>query len=164
MTKLDSIIKSKDITLPTKAHIVKAMVFPVVVYRYESWTVKKAEPGRIDSFKLWCWRRLLRVPWTARRAKPKENQPCIFIGRIDAEAEAAILWPPDSKSWLIGKDPGTGKDLGREEKRVTEDEIASWTQWTWIWANSGRQWKTCCSPWDQKDGTGLSDWTTTSCF
>ena len=148
----------------TMVHIVKAIVFPVVVYRCESWTIKKPEPWRIDSFKLWCWRRLLRVPWTSRRAKAKENQPCIFIGRIDAEAEAPILWPPDLKSWLTGKDPGAGKDLGQEEKRVTEDEIASRTQWTWIWANSGRQWKACCSPWGRKDGTGLSDWTTTSCF
>ena len=68
MTNLDSILKSRDITLPTKVHIVKAMVFPVVTYRYESWTIKKAEHQRIDAFKLWCWRRLLRVPWTARRS------------------------------------------------------------------------------------------------
>ena len=68
MTNLDSIFKSRDITLPTKVHLVKAMVFPVVMYGCESWTVKKAEPGRIDAFELWCWRRLLRVPWTARRS------------------------------------------------------------------------------------------------
>ena len=69
MTKLDSILKSRNITLPTKVHLVKAMVFPVVMYRYESWTIKKAEHQRIDAFELWCWRRLLRVPWTARRCK-----------------------------------------------------------------------------------------------
>ena len=68
MTNLDSILKSRDITLPTKVHLVKAMVFPVVMYGCESWTIKKAEPGRMDAFELWCWRRLLRVPWTARRS------------------------------------------------------------------------------------------------
>ena len=78
MTNLDSILKSRDITLPTKVHLVKAMVFPVIMYGYESWTVKKAERQRIDAFELWCWRRLLRVPWTARRSNqsihPKGNQ------------------------------------------------------------------------------------------
>ena len=78
MTNLDSILKSRDITLPTKVHLVKAMVFPVVIYGCESWTIKKAEHQRIDAFELWCWRRLLRVPWTARRSKrsiPKETSP-----------------------------------------------------------------------------------------
>ena len=97
MTNLDSIFKSRDITLPTKVHVVKAMVFPVVMYRCESWTTKKAECGRIDAFELWCWRRLLGVPWTARRSNQsilKEIGP----GRTDAEAETPILWPPDAKS------------------------------------------------------------------
>ena len=89
MTNLDSILKSRYIILPTKVHIVKAMVFPVVMYGCESWTMKKAEPLRIDAFKLWCWRRLLRVPWTTRllanQPVLKENQPWIFIGRTDAE-------------------------------------------------------------------------------
>ena len=101
MTNLDSIIKSRDITLSTKVCLVKAMVFPVVMYGCESWTVKKAERRSIDAFELWCWRRLLRVPWTARRSNQsilKEISPEIFIGRIDAEAEAPILLPPDSKS------------------------------------------------------------------
>ena len=84
MTNLDSILKSRDITLPTKVHLVKAMIFPVVMYGCESWTVKKAEPGRIDAFELWCWRRLLRVPWTARRSNQsilKEISPeCSFEG------------------------------------------------------------------------------------
>ena len=78
MTNLDSILKSKDITLPTKVHIVKAMVFPVITYRCESWTIKKAKHQRTDAFKLWCWRRLLRIPWTARRSNQsilKENNP-----------------------------------------------------------------------------------------
>ena len=84
----------------------------------------------INAFKLWCWRRLLRVPWTARRSvRPKGNQPWIFIGRTDAEAEAPILWPPDAKSWLIGKDPNAEKDWGQEEKGATEDEIVGWHHW-----------------------------------
>ena len=102
MTNLDSILKSRDITLSTKVHLVKAMVFPVVMYEYESWTVKKAECRRIDIFGLWCWRRLLRVPWTARRpVHPKGNQSWVFIGRTDVEAETPILCPLDAKSWLV---------------------------------------------------------------
>ena len=97
MTNLDSILKSKDITLLTKVHLVKAMVFPVVTYGCESWTVKKAERRRIDAFKLWCWTRLLRVPWTARRYNQSilKISPGVFIGRTDVEAETPILWPLD---------------------------------------------------------------------
>ena len=127
MTNLDSILKSRHITLPTKVHLVKAMVFPVVVYGCESWTMKKAEHWRIDAFELWCWRRLLRVPWTARRPNQsilRENQSWIFIGRTDAETP--ILWPLDAKNWLIGKDPDAGKDWRREEKGTTEDEMVGW--------------------------------------
>ena len=95
MTSLDSILKSRDITLPTKVGLVKAMVFPVVMYGCESWTIKKAECRRSDAFELWCWRRLLRVPWTPckeiKPVNPKGNQSCIFIGRTDAEAEAPNL-------------------------------------------------------------------------
>ena len=101
MTNLDSILKSRDITLSTKVHLVKAMVFPVVMYGCECWTVKKAECQRIDAFELWCWRRLLRVPWTSRRSNQsilKENQSWVFIGRTDSEAETPIFWPPDTKS------------------------------------------------------------------
>ena len=98
MTNLDSIFKSRDITLPTKVRLVKAMVFPVVIYGCESWTVKKAEHQRIDAFELWCWRTLLRVPWTARRVHSKGDQSWVFIGRTDAEAETPILWPPHAKS------------------------------------------------------------------
>ena len=90
-----------DITLPTKVHLVKAMVFPVAMYGCESWTIKKAECRRIDAFELWCWRRLLRVPWTARRSNqsnPKGNQSQTFIERTDAEAETSILWPLHAKS------------------------------------------------------------------
>ena len=119
MTYLDSILKSRDITLSTKVHLVKAMVFPVAMYGCESWTVKKAEHWRIDAFELWCWRRLLRVPWTSRRSR-------VFIGRTDAEAETPILWPPHVKSWLTGKDPDAGRDWGQEEKGTTEDEMVGW--------------------------------------
>ena len=102
MTNLDSILKNRDITLPTKVCLVKSMVFPVVRYGYESWTIKKAEHQIIDAFELWCWRRLLRVPWTARRSNQsilKEISPEYF-GRAgaDADAETPILWPPDVKN------------------------------------------------------------------
>ena len=105
MTNLDSVLKSRDITLLTKVHIVRVMVFLVVTYSCESWTIKKAKHQRIYAFRLWCWKRLLRVPWTAGRSKAvnlKGNQPSIFFGRIGAEAEALVLWPPDVKSQLIG--------------------------------------------------------------
>ena len=113
VTNLHSILKSRDITLSTKVHLVKAMVFPVVIYGCESWTIKKAESWRIDAFELWCWRRLLRVPWTARRSNQsilKKTSPIIFPGRPDAEAETPILWRPDAKSWLSGKYLDPGKD------------------------------------------------------
>jgi len=100
MTNLDSILKSRDITLPTKVHLVKATGFPVVMYGCEHWTVKKAEHGRIAAFELWCWKRLLRFPWTARRSNQsilKENG-CSMVGLIDIEAETPILWPPHVKS------------------------------------------------------------------
>ena len=131
MTNLDSVSKRRDITL-TKVHIVKAMVFPIVMYGCGSWTIKKAEGRRIDALELWCWRRLLRVPWTAKRSSQwilKEISPWIFIGRTDAEAEAPILWPLDVKNWLIGKDPDAGKNWGQEEKGATEDEVVGWRHW-----------------------------------
>ena len=101
MTSLDSVLKSRDITLSTKVQLVKAMVFPVVMYGCDSWAIKKAEHRRIDAFELCCWRELLRVPWTARRPNQsilKEISPWVFIGRTDVEAETPILWPPDVKS------------------------------------------------------------------
>ena len=102
MTDLGSILKSRDITLPTKVHLVKAMVFPVVMYGCESWTVKKAECQRIDAFELWCWRRLLRVsPLDCKEIQPvhsKGDQPWVFIGRTDAEAETPVIWSPHAKS------------------------------------------------------------------
>ena len=122
MTNLDSICKSRDITLLTK---VKVMVFPVAMCACE----RKDEQGRIDAFELWCWRRLFESPLDCKEIKPvnrKEDQSWIFIGRTDAEAETPILWPPDAKNWLIGKDPDVGKDWGQEEKGVTEDEMVGW--------------------------------------
>ena len=101
MSSLDSIFKSRDITLPTKVRLVKAMVFPVVMYGCESWTAKKAERRRIDAFELWCWRRLLRVSWTAGRSNHvhyKGDQSWDFFGRNDAKAETPVLWPPPVKS------------------------------------------------------------------
>ena len=110
MTNLDSMLKSRDITLPTEVPIVKAMVFPVVMYQCESWTLKKA-------FELWYWRRFLRVPWTERRSNQsilKEINPEYSLKGLNAEAP--IPWPPDAKSRLIGKDPDAGKDLRQKEK------------------------------------------------
>ena len=124
MTKLEC-VKSKDITLQTKNPIVEAMVFPIVMYRCESWTIKKAEHQRIDAFELWFWRRLLESPLECKEIKPvnlKGNQPWILFGRTDAESEAPVLWPLDAKSWLIGKDPEAGKVWKQKDKRVTEDE------------------------------------------
>ena len=128
MTNLDSMLKSRDITLPAKVHLVKAMVFPVVMYGCQSWTIKKAEHWRIDVFELWCWRRL-ESPLDCKEIKqvnPKGNQSWILIERTDAEAETPILWPSDVKSWLTGKDPDAGKDWEQEEKGMTEDEMVGW--------------------------------------
>ena len=102
------------------------MISPVLMYGCESWTINKAEGQRIDAFELWYWRRLL-SPLDIKVIKPinpKGNQPWIFIGRTDAEA--LVPWPPDEKSWLIGKDPDAGKDWGEEEKGETEDEMVGW--------------------------------------
>ena len=129
MTNLDSILKSRDITLPTKVWLVKAMVFPVVMYGCESWTIKKAERRRTNAFELWCWRRLLRVPLDCKEIKPvnpKRNQSWIFIGKADAEAEAPLRGTPDGKNWFIGKDPDAGRDWGQEEKGTTEDKMVGW--------------------------------------
>ena len=143
MTNLDSILKSRYITLQTMVCLVKAMVFPVVMYGCESWTVKQTERRRIDASELWSWKRLFESPLDCQEIKPvnpKGNQPWLFIGRTDAKAEAPILWPPDAKSQLTGKDPDAGKDWGQEEKwgdRGWDGWMASPTWWTWVWASSG---------------------------
>ena len=127
MTNLHSILKSKDITWLTKLRLVKAMVFPILMYGYERWTIKKAEHRRIDAFKLWCWRKLLRIPWTTRRS----NQSILKISP-EYSLEGLLLklklmlWPPDAKNWLIGKDPDAWKDSRQEEKGTTEDEMVGW--------------------------------------
>ena len=125
MTNLDGILKSRDITLPIKVHLVKAMVFPVVLYGCESWTRKKAECWWIDALELWCWRRLLRVPWTARRS----NQSTLNKINLEYSLEGLILKlnlqllrPSDVKNRLTGKDPDAGKDWG-QEKGVAENEM-----------------------------------------
>ena len=173
MTNLDSILKSRDITLPTKVRLVKAMVFPVVMYGCESWTIKKAECRRIDAFELWCWRKLLRLPWTARRSNQsilKETSPEWFIGRTQAEAETEtpVLWPPDAKNWLIGKDPDAGKDWRQEEKGMTEDEMVGGHHWLnqhefelALGVGEGQGSLACCSPrgHKQSDLTEQLNWT-----
>ena len=125
MTNLDSALKSR-ITLMTKVHVVKAMVFPGVMFRCESWTIRKTESWRTDAFELWCWRRLLRVLWSARRSNQsilKEISPEYSLEGLMAEAEAPILQLPDLKSWFIRKDPGAGKDWGQEKKVAAKDEM-----------------------------------------
>ena len=107
------------------------MVFPVVMYGCESWTIKNAEWRRVDAFELWCWK-TLESPLESKEIKsvyPKGNHSWIFIGRTDVEAEAPLLWPPDAKSWLTGKDPDGGKDWRQEEKGMTEDEMVGWNHW-----------------------------------
>ena len=147
MINLDSILKSRDITLPTKVRLVKAMVFPVVRYGCESWTVKKAECQRTDAFELWCWRRLLRVPWTARRSNQsilKEISPeysleglmlklkLQYFGYLMRTADS--LKRPWCWEWLRAR--GEGDDKG------WDGWMASLTQWSWIWVNSGIWWWT----------------------
>ena len=144
MTNLDNILKSRDITLPTKVHLVKAVVFPVVMYGWECWTIKKAELRRIDAFELWCWRRLLRAPWTARRSNQsilKDISPGFsleglmlklklqYFGQLMRRAESF------EKTLLLGKI----EDRRRRGGRWWDGWMASSTQWTWVWVDS-RSW------------------------
>ena len=149
MTNLDSILKSRDITLSTKIHIVEAMVFPVVMYGCElddkeSWALKN-----------WCFwsvvlEKTLESPLDCKEIQPvhpKGDQFWVFSGRTDVEAETPTLWAPDATSWLIGKDPDAGKDWGQEDKGMTEDGMVGWwmaspTQWTCVWVNSRNWWWT----------------------
>ena len=147
MTNWDSILKSRDITWPTKVRLVRAMVFPVVMYGCESWTIRKAERRRTDAFELWCWRRLLRVPWTARRS----NQS--ILGEISSEysLEGLMLklklqylatWCKELTHW---KRPWSWERLkaeGEGDDREWDGWMASPTQWTRVWANSGSWWRT----------------------
>ena len=128
ITNLDSIFKSRDNTLPTKVRLVKAMVFPVLVYGCESWTVKKAEHRRIDAFELWCWRRLLRVPWTARRSNQsilKEINPGCSLEGLMLKLKLQYLGHLMRRVDSLEK-THAGRDRGQEEKGMTEDEMAGW--------------------------------------
>ena len=153
MTNLDSILKSRDIIFPTKVHLVKAIAFPLVIYGCESWTIKMAEHQRIDAFALWCWRRLLRVPWTARRSNQsilKEISPECSLEWLMLKLQyfGRLMWRADSLEKTLLK------DWRQKEKRAAEDDgwMVSLTQWTWIWANSRRWW------WTGRPGVLRSMW------
>ena len=143
MINLDSVLKSRDITLLTRVHIVKPMVFPVVMYRCESWTIKKAEHQRIDAFELWCWKRLLRVPWTARRSNQSilkeinsEHSLEGLILKLNLQYSGHLTRRASSleKTLMLGK-----TEVGGERgDRGWDGWMASSTQWTWVWANSRR--------------------------
>ena len=160
MTNLDNILKSRDITLPTKVRLVKAMVFPVVMYGCESWTIKRTEHWRIDVYELWCCRRLLRVPWKARRSNQsilKEISPGCLLEGLMLKLKLQYF-PPAVKNWLIGKDPDVGKDWRWEEKGMTEDEMVGWHHWLYglefeqaPGVGDGQGSLVCCFPWDHKE-------------
>ena len=162
MTNLDSILKSRDITLPTKVHLVKAMVFPVVMYGCESWTIKKTECQRIDAFELWCWRRLLRVPWTARRSNQsilRQISPEYSLEGLMLKLKLQFFGPLMQRNdslektlmWERLKAGGEGDDRGWDGR------MASPTRWTWVWVSSGSWW------WAAKpvvlQSMGLQSWT-----
>ena len=166
MTNLDSILESRDIILPTKVYLFKAMIFLEVMYGYESWTLKKAEHQRIDPFELWCWRRLLRVPWIVRRS----NQSILKEIHPEYSLEGLMLklkfqyFVHLMKNWLFGKDPAAGKDRRQEEKATTEDEIAWWHyqldghEFEQVpGASDGQGSLVCCSPWGHKE-SDMTDW------
>ena len=160
MKNLHSILKSRDITLSTKVHLVKAMVFPVVMYGCESWTVKKAERQTIDAFELWCWRRLLRVAWTARRSNQsilKEISPGYslegLILKLKLQYFGHLMQRADS--W---KDSDARKDWGCEEKGMTEGEMVGWHHWLsgygfgWtLGVGDGQGGLVCCGSWGRKE-------------
>ena len=167
MTNLDSILKSRDITLSTKFCLVKAMVFPVVLYGCERWTIKKAECRWIDAFELWCWRRLLRVPWIARRSNQsilKEISHGCSLERLMLKLKLQYFGEYNAKNWLIWKDPDAGKDWGQEEKGMTEDEMVGWHHWLsgyefrWTPGVGDRQGDlACCSSWGCKE-SDTAEW------
>ena len=153
--------------MPTKVYLVKTMVFPIVIYGCESWTIMKAEHRRIDAFELCCWIRLL-SPVDCKEIQPvhSKDQPWDFFGRNDAKAEAPVLWPPDVKSWLIGKDPDAGRDWGQRDEGPTEDKMARWhdrldgREFEWTPGDGDRQGGLACCDYEvAKSWTQLSDWT-----
>ena len=161
MTNLDNIVNSRDITLPINVHLVKAMVFPVVMYGCESWYYKESWTPKNWCFWIAVLEKTHESPLDNKELKPvnpKGNQPWIFIGRTDAEAETPILWPTDVKKWLIGKDPDAGKNRRREEKGTTEDERVGWHhrlnghEFEQAPEVGDGQWSlACCSPWGHKE-------------
>ena len=171
MTNLDSILKSRDITLSIKVCLVKAVVFPVVMYGCESWTIKKAELWRIDAFGLWCWRRLLRVPWTARRSNQpilKEISPGCSLEGLMLKLKLQYFGHLMQRADSLGKDPDAGEDWREEEKGMTEDEMVGWHHWLdghgfgWtLGVGDGQGGLTCCSSWGRKesDTTEQLNWT-----
>ena len=158
---------SRDITLPTKGHLVKAMIFPLVMYGCESWTIKKAEHRIIDPFELWCWRRLLRVPWTARRSNQsilKDISPEFVNWKEWCWSWNSNTLPPDAKNGLTGKDTNARKDWRQEEKGMTEDEIVGWHHWLDVHdfeqaPGVGERLGSlvCYSPWGLKE-SDMSEW------
>ena len=143
MTNLDSILKNRDMTLPAEVHLVKAMVFPVVMYRCESWTIKQAECWRIDTFKLWCWRRLLRVPWTARRCYRKSVLNSHLNDRCWSwNSNTLATWREElthlKRSWCWERLTAGGEG----DNRGWDGWMASPTQWRWVWVNSVSWWWT----------------------
>ena len=139
MTNLDSILRSRDIILPTKFHPVKAMVFPGVMYGCESWIIKKAEHWRIDAFELCCWRRLLRVPWTARSSNQwilKEISPEYSLEGLMLKLKFQYFGHPLRRTDSLEKTPMLGKIEDRRRRRWQRMRLASLTQWTWVWVNS----------------------------
>ena len=173
MTNLDSILKSRDVTLLTKVRLVKAIVFPVVMYRCESWTIRKAEHWRTDTFELWCWRRLLRVPWTARRSNQsilKEISPEYSLAGLMLKLKLQCFGPlmqrthlKRSSCWERLRAGGEGDDRG------WDGLMASPTQWTWVWVNSGSWWWTgrpgIRGSWSRKDSDMMEqlNWTELRC-
>ena len=171
MTNLDSILKSRDITLPPKVCLGKAMVFPLVMYGCESWTVKKAERRSIGCFWTVVLEKTLESPLDCKEIQPvhsEGDQPCYFFGRNDVKAETPVLWPPHAKSWLIGKDSDAGRDWGQEEKGTAEDEMTGWHHWLdgreSVWTpgdGDGQGGLACCNSWGCKesDMTERLNWT-----
>ena len=161
MTNLNSILKSRDITLSTKVHLVKAMVFLVVMYGCESWTIKESWAPKNWCFWTVALGKTLESPLDSKEIQPvhpKGDQSWVFIGRTDVEAETPILWPPDVKSWLTGKDPDAGNDWGQEEKGTMEDEMVGWHYWLnghgFGWTpgvGDGQGHLACCGSWGHKE-------------
>ena len=166
MTNLDSRLKSRDLILPTMVHLIKAMVFPVAKNGCESWTIKKAECQRIDAFESWCWRTLLRIPWTARRSNqsigisPEYSSEGLML-KLKLQYFGHLMRRVDS---FIGKDPDAGKHWGQEKKGVTEDEMVGWYHWL-----NGHEFEQtpgdgegqgslmCCRPWGRKE-SDVTEW------